>query len=450
MTQELRDLMHRVADTAPPVTVDDDTWARARRSRRRELVAAPALAAVLVLGAVTVGLQPDWLPGTSRSAPAAPDAAGAGAVPEHVYAVPDRLEQRREDDTWSTPREDVSVVRRASAGYVSMGGGAVLVSARDGEHHRVELPGFNDRWVGMHEDGPVLAVSPDGREVAYFWRERVPDDGPRVPSGMRVLDLASGEGQEYPLPGGLGVRVSGIGWSPDGGYLVYRVGVLDRIDASGGFSTSDYRLETLDVGAGRRMVLPRKIARVSGAASVANDGTVAVGAGDALFTWSRERDPQVQTQALPADLSGASSWADDGRRVALGSTVPADGVTVASPWRDVVDSQGGTRRQVIQVLGWAGRDYVVAVRHPMSWEEATLDLLPVRTGQERNVGVIDSGVPLDSFTVATDLMSVDRPTVEFAAPEWARDRTWWWVGGGVLALLVGAAALVGLRRRGPV
>ena len=27
MTQELRDLMHRVADDAPPVTVDDDTWA---------------------------------------------------------------------------------------------------------------------------------------------------------------------------------------------------------------------------------------------------------------------------------------------------------------------------------------------------------------------------------------------------------------------------------------
>ncbi|MGZ5418173.1 MAG: hypothetical protein ACXWDI_13420 [Nocardioides sp.] len=74
-------------------------------------------------------------------------------------------------------------------------GGAVLISARNGVHHRVDLLGFNDRWAGMHEDGPVLAVSPDGRKVAYFWRERVPDDGPRVPSGVRILDLASGEGR---------------------------------------------------------------------------------------------------------------------------------------------------------------------------------------------------------------------------------------------------------------
>ena len=427
--------------------MDDDTWARARRSRRRELVAAPVLAAALVLGAVTVGLQPDWLAGRSEVAPAASVEAGEGAVPDHVYAVPDRLEQRREDDSWSTPRESVSAVARASAGYVTGGGGAVLVSARDGVHHRVDLAGFNDRWVGMQEDGPVLAVSPDGRKVAYFWRERVPDGGGRVPSGVRVLDLGSGEGQEHPLPGGVGVRVSGIGWSPDSRYLVYRVGVLDRIDASGGYSTSDYRLERLDVSTGSRTALPRRIAKVAGSAAVANDGAVAVGAGTTLFTWSSEREPQVRTQALPADLSGASAWSPAGKRVALGSLVPADGVTVAAPEADVVDSQGGTGRQVIQVLGWVGRDYVAAVRHPESWSEATIDLLPVRVGQERTVGVVDSGVQLDSFTVATDLMSLERPTVAFDPPPWERDTTWWWVGGGVLVLVAGAAALVVVRRR---
>ena len=107
---ELHDLMHRLADDASPVAVADDTWARARRARRRGQVAAPALALALLLGVVTVGLQPDWLPGRSEVAPTAPVAAGEGAVPHHVYAVPDRLEQRREDDIWSTPRENVSAV----------------------------------------------------------------------------------------------------------------------------------------------------------------------------------------------------------------------------------------------------------------------------------------------------------------------------------------------------
>ncbi|MGZ8743793.1 MAG: hypothetical protein ACXWXO_12820, partial [Nocardioides sp.] len=73
----------------------------------------------LVLGAVTVGLQSGWLPGTSEVAPAAPAEAGEGAVPTHIYAVPERLESRGENDAWPDPREDVSAVTRASAGYVT-------------------------------------------------------------------------------------------------------------------------------------------------------------------------------------------------------------------------------------------------------------------------------------------------------------------------------------------
>ena len=187
---------------------------------------------------------------------------------------------------------------------------------------------------------------------------------------------------------------------------------------------------------------------MAGAVAVANDGAVAVGAGTTLFTWSSEREPQVRTQALPADLSGTSAWSPTGTRVALGSVVPTEGVTVASPEAGVVNSQGGTEPLTIQVLGWVGRDHVVAVRHPDTWSEATIDLLPVRVGQERTVGVVDTGVDLQSFTVATGLMSLHRPTVAFEPPAWERAATDWWVGGGVAVLLVSAAVtIVALRRR---
>jgi hypothetical protein len=447
MTQELRDLMHRVADTAPPVSVADDTWARARRVRRREIVAAPVLAVALLLGAVTLGLQAGWLPGGSEVAPAASVEAGSGAVPKHVYAVPDRLDRLDSSGGWSHPREPLSVVRRASAGYVTTSGGAVLVSARDGVHHLVELSGFNDRYIGMHDEGPVLAVSPDGRRLAYFWRQRVPGDGERVPSGLAVVELGSGELRTHPLPGGLGVRVSSLGWSPDGRYVVYRVGVLTRVDASGGFSVGGYRMERLDVDTGERTVLPPRIARVSGAAAVSGDGVVAVAAGTTLFTWSSDRAPQVRTRELAADLSGASAWSPTGERVALGSVVPTDAVTVASSEGDVVDSPRGTEPLSVQVLGWVGRDYVVAVRHPETWTKATIDLLPVDAGHGRRVGVVDSGVQLDSFTVATGLMSPERPTVQFDPPAWERDTTWWWLGGGGALVLVAGAAAIVVRRR---
>jgi hypothetical protein len=165
-----------------------------------------------------------------------------------------------------------------------------------------------------------------------------------------------------------------------------------------------------------------------------------------LFTWSDRRDPQVVETSLPFDLSGASAWSADGKRVALGSTAPVAGVNVARPGHDTTDSPGGVTRRVIQVLGWVGRHHVVAVRHPASWTEATIDLIPTSAGGERTVGVVDGGVPLDSFTVATALMSPERPTVAFDPPSWERDRTWWWLG-GAFVLVAGAAGLVVVRRR---
>lgn len=452
MTRALHDLLHRVADEATPANVPDDLWARARRSRRRERAAAYATAAALVLGAVAVGVQPGWLPGPGSDAPpaAGPQRVGGAAVPDRVHAVPERLEARDSSGAWSHPREEVSVVRRASVGYVSNGGGAVLVSARDGVHHRVALPGFNDPFAGFEGEGPVLAVSPDGRRVAYAWRKRMPRAGERVPSGLRVLDLASGSWSEHRLPGGHGVRARALGWSPSGRYLVYRVGVMTRVDAGGGFTVGRYRLERLDLDEGARVVVPR-FGRLAGGVAVSDDGTVALAAGSTLLTWSPTREPQVREQDLPADLSGASAWSPDGRRVALGSVGPVDGVTVARPAEDTTDSQGGAGPAAlsVQVLGWVGRHHVLAVRHRSdAWTEATLDLLPVDTGEERTVGVVDGGVPLESLTVATGLMSLRHPTAELGDPGWPADLTRrWWVGAGALLLAATGLTLVVRRRR---
>ena len=90
MTEELRDLMERVAAHAPGGVDDQDLWARARRSRRRELVIAP-IAAIAVV-ALVVGVVIGAVGGLHSSTvePAAPTHRhGAAEVPSRIYAMPE-------------------------------------------------------------------------------------------------------------------------------------------------------------------------------------------------------------------------------------------------------------------------------------------------------------------------------------------------------------------------
>jgi hypothetical protein len=449
MSKDLQDLLHRVADQAPAVHIDDDTWQRARRARRRERIVLPAVAATLVLGALVLGAQP-WRAATRGTADPATGGTGRGAVPSHISAVPERLERRDADGAWSPPREPATVVRRASVGYVSRSGGAVLVSATDGVHHRVSLPGFNDRFVGMDGEGPVLALSPDGDRVAYAWRQRVPRPGERVPSGLAVLDLASGSVATYRLPGGLGVRVNGLGWSPAGTWLVYRAGVLDRV-AADSFSTSGYRLERLDLRTGGRSVAPRRMGRVSGPTAISDDGTVALAAGGTLLTWPAGPGSRFLERRVGSDLSGPSAWSPDGRRVAVGAATPVRSLTLVPAKGRAEQVRAGTVPRTMQVLGFAGRGHVVVVRHGFpSWSEAALVLIPTDGGRERRVGTVDAGIGLDSLTIATGLMAPAHPTANFGDPGWPADPTRWWVAGGLLTVVLAAGAVAGaVRRRRP-
>ncbi|QNN52472.1 PD40 domain-containing protein [Nocardioides mesophilus] len=438
MTQDLRDLMHRVADDVTPVEVAPDTWRRARRGRSRDRIVAPALAVLLVLAGVTATLRPTWLP-----APVDPVdrtvVGGAGAVPDHLYMVPEGLDSMRGDGTRSTPLEPPSVVRRAAAAFVTLRGTAVLVSAADGDHHLVDLPGFGDSFAGMDEGSPV-AVSPDGRSVAYPWRQRPRPAGEHWPSGLAVLHLdRPGRPEVHRLPGGVGALVGEFSWSPDGRYLVYSVALASRLTEDS-YTSSSYRKERLDVRTGRRTPVPP--ARAASPPAVSSSGVAAVLAGDLVLS-----SPATGRRAVPVpgDPTGPGAWSASGREIALGSF----GISGSFPVVDVEQGRsrlvGGLTPQSTRVLGWVGPDDVLALRHPSSFDRAELVLVDVRSGQARTVGVVEGQV-VQSLSVATGLMTLDRPTVEFAPPSWQHDRSWWWAGGGALAVLLAALALLGRRR----
>ena len=119
--------------------------------------------------------------------------------------------------------DDPTVVGVGAAAWVT-DRGCRSSSDADGDYHLLDLPDFvGNNWTLRRGLGnPVVALSPDGRELAYGYAVFGPDaDTEPIPSGIRVVDLTTGELREIPVPGKQGTAVSQIEWSPDGSWLAF-------------------------------------------------------------------------------------------------------------------------------------------------------------------------------------------------------------------------------------
>ena len=152
MTDQLHDLLARIADDAGPGPADPSLWGRARRARqvrRRQRVVAAVAAGLAAVAALTaVGPEgasrrdPDPVDQPDRSSP------GPG-VPSVVYGVP--------GDGGLDLETDLSVGRASVA--VTNPTGAYVVTADDGAYHRLRLPGYDAAAYDAQVTG--LALSPD-------------------------------------------------------------------------------------------------------------------------------------------------------------------------------------------------------------------------------------------------------------------------------------------------
>lgn len=208
MSTDLREELDALARTQT-FTPDPSAWDRGRRARRRSHLArgAAALAVVAVVaGAGTLAVRP------SAVGPAG-DVVQDGAIPSRV-AEPDG------------PVVSDLAIGQASVAYVDDldFGQPVLVSATTGEALRVELPDFPeldgetmDGWF----HGPWLALSPDGRRLAYPAGTSVEQRrGVRsISTGWyRVVDLTTGASDLVDLAGlpPYGRTPIAMSWTTDG------------------------------------------------------------------------------------------------------------------------------------------------------------------------------------------------------------------------------------------
>lgn len=433
MNTDLRDLMARVADDVEPVPVAPDIWRRARRARTRDRALLSALVTMLVLGGVAVGLRPSLLPAPLDPVDR-PVVGGAGAVPDRIYHLPDGYDEPLNPD-WPRRPEPADSVGRASATLVDEAGDVVLVSAVDGEHHLVRLPGFY-RFAAADENQRPLAVSPDGTRLAYAWRADERPTGRRWPSGLAVLHLDEpGRTDVHRLPGGDGVITGGFSWSPGGRWLTYAVDELERMRENGA-TYGPTRVERLHLDSGGRVVVGP--ASQHETPSVSDDGVILL-TDDGLELWSAGQRLGVATDDPLVRNYGPSAWSSDDRRVAVTGPGRVDTVTV-------VDAASLQAREVeldkpapTTVRGWVGPDHVLLTRRVVPFDRTDLVLVDVEGGSTRTVGAAGAGVP-DTLSIAAGLMTLERPTAEFAPPSWLPVERWWtrWVGTvGGLVLLAG-------------
>ena len=459
MTNQLREVLTRVAERAGPVSVDPLLWTRASRARRRRdgfTVAAVVLVVVALLGGIALAA------GVLRADPPPVDRPDPPKLIEIEGIAGDgglRVEKDR-------------AIGRASVAIVN-DTGAFVVTADDGVQHRIALPGFDAPLyarTAAEEDvdlPEVLSLSPDGTKLIYAWHEPFvpppatcgsrsvcgePGEG-WVESGARLLDLTTGAIDTYPSgPDDLGVTTQmgrlnwNFRWSSDSRLVAFYEGLTTSLGWGVSEAWGGLVLETTQKVTWNRLgpqTNPREIPEARGyadtAAPAVNEAGLVAWVGtpvirgqheDRGHSLMAETDGAPRSQPLPDDVRwGGGQFSPDGQTLLVEPASPSDRLLVVDPGR--ADSARKLRlegdlpsEQVrTQLLGWVGPDKMLAAVHKATgsgtWQaDADLALLTLNldagTADLAVVGHVDAGDTGSAFSYATDLLAVDIPTDESA------------------------------------
>lgn len=271
MSTDLREELDALAH-AHTFSPDPSTWDRGRRARRRTRVATGLAAIAVVAVAAGAGAL------AVRPAPVGPagDVVPDGAIPSRVADVPDDL-------GLTTDR----AVGRASVAFVSpTSRRPVVIGAQDGQYHQLALP-------DAPEDGGLLALSPDGVQLAWSNNGRI-----------HTANLEDGTGGYYGS-GAEHASVTALYWDPDSRQLLWN-GTDEEGRTTGGVLPADGPVDT-----------PLQPSALKGIPSPGGQMVAVTSADMGPAAQFLQRRGTAVERRLPADLypDGAAvtplGWADD-------------------------------------------------------------------------------------------------------------------------------------------
>jgi hypothetical protein len=408
----LHDRLVDLAEAAPEALPAPGLWDRGLSYRRRRragtaFVLVVAAVALVVLGSAT------WLrsPQTAELLPAD----SPGGLPDRLY-TPSRWLPGTDDGPLGAIAAVIPAGRGTWSGTDDRG--LVGVSAVTGEYRFLDLPRLASNL------GPVWALSPDGRYVAYLYQE---GDlaGSADATGLALYDSTTGQTRLHVLRDGQGIQLShdNLAWAGDDIVML-------------AWSTTDGTRGDNLVAWNVHVEAPQTLA-----ARGSSRELVVADPGTGLVLRDLRAPLRGSRQVFDASSTrfAVRVTTDLGSQVLVG--------TLARDPDDPPSYVGVPRSETVEdAVAWVGADHLAVRRLDPVGGAEVVENIDVRTGAVDNRVLLAPGQH-GGVQLATELLA--RPAVAAVAPARPLDPRLVKVGGGAIVLLAGLAAILWRRRVRP-